>query len=763
MDPRLSAATEASAHLLTLLDRDDEALQLLVEAAGRVECFDLVAQLYALRLELREYEAAGEALARCAALAPLGGRAVRRWLAAQRSEVAYRLGDAPAAVLHAKQAGGEFFDAIAARLEDPARTQAPAVLLPVGFVRQHHMTCAAATLSAISRFWSKPAEHLEVVAEICYYGVSAYNERRWAEEHGWTTREFTVTEAAATALLDRGVPFTFATVDPGSGHLQAVIGYDARRGTLWIRDPFWRNAREALADKILEQYRAWGPRGMAMVPVEERQQLDALDLPDAALWDRLHAMDGALERHCRDEAAAICADLAAAGDGSRLSWEARRRLACYDADASERLAAVVELRNRFPEDRCLQLERLTCLRDVARREERLAIYAELCQTRKAHPVFLQQYAQELRADARRRGEAERLLRRAIRRAPKEAGSCFILAHVLWDQREFAEAMDLYRFAACLNDKEEEFANSYFIAARWFKRTDEALGFLRGRFERFGKKSSFPARTLVNAYRQCDRAAEGLAVLEEAMRLRPDDGPLQLFAADALASCSAENVPRAAALLEKAKGVSPPGQWLRTAARLADREGRRGEALALWRELLQIQPLAADAHRAAAQLLVETEGIAAALEHLGQAADRFPHHQPLHRLWLEWVRDEPAEVREAVLRRAVAASPHDAWIRRELAFFLRGERRTAEALQEAEVAARLDSANPPQQFLRARLFCDEGKIDEAKEALREAIRLSVDYNPAVEVLVELCATAAERREALALVKTELERQVILATD
>ena len=112
-------------HLLTLLDRDDEALHLLREGAARMECFSVAAQLYALELELHQYEAAGEALARCAVLAPLGGRGVRRWLAAQRSEVAYRLGDAPTAVLHAKQAGHGFFDVIAARLEDPAGRKPP--------------------------------------------------------------------------------------------------------------------------------------------------------------------------------------------------------------------------------------------------------------------------------------------------------------------------------------------------------------------------------------------------------------------------------------------------------------------------------------------------------------------------------------------------------------------------------------------------------------------------------------------------------------
>ena len=67
----------------------------------------------------------------------------------------------------------------------------------------------------------------------------------------------------------------------------------------------------------------------------------------------------------------------------------------------------------------------------------------------------------------------------------------MLACVYWDQRRFAEALELYRFAACLNDMEERFAHSYFIAAQWFKKTEESLQFLRARFERFGAKSWGP--------------------------------------------------------------------------------------------------------------------------------------------------------------------------------------------------------------------------------------------------------------------------------
>jgi hypothetical protein len=43
--------------------------------------------------------------------------------------------------------------------------------LPVGSVRQHHMTCVPATLATISRYWSMPTDHLSAAEAICYDGT----------------------------------------------------------------------------------------------------------------------------------------------------------------------------------------------------------------------------------------------------------------------------------------------------------------------------------------------------------------------------------------------------------------------------------------------------------------------------------------------------------------------------------------------------------------------------------------------------------------
>ncbi len=482
-------------------------------------------------------------------------------------------------------------------------------------------------------------------------------------------------------------------------------------------------------------------------------------MPDAARWDQLHALDAALVAHRPGEAQQIFAQLREAVPEHRLVRDARRRLALYDRNPTEHLAAVEGLLAIQPEDQSLQLERLGCLRELARREERLAIYREQCAKSETHPLFWQQYAQELRSDARRHDDAVWLLRRAIRRWPTEGANYYILAGIYWDQRRFDEALELYRLAACLDDKEEKFAHAYFLAANSLKQTERALRFLRERFERFGRKSSLPARTLYSAYVLVERTPEALAVIEEAMARRPDDGELLLYAADAYLSSSSEQLPRAQALLQQAQAKCPPAAWLRTAARMAQREGRLAESLDYWRQSLERQPLAMDAHAAVTQLLAETQGRAAALDHLAQTAHRFPHYHPLHELWIEWLRDEPPEVRDPVLARILAENPDDAWLRRESALWLSDQRRFSEAWEQLALAAQIDPLCPSYHLVRSHLLRAENRIDEARQALRQTIELSVDNDLAIAELIQLCETIDQRREVLAFVKDQLVRQVI----
>src|SRR5439155_372728 len=157
--------------------------------------------------------------------------------------------------------------------------------------------------------------------------------------------------------------------------------------------------------------------------------LDGLALPDADLYDEVYRLQLALQGHDRARAAEAHARLAEKAPGHRLTLQARRLLAQYDADPAGLLAAVEALLGLFPDDAGL-------------------------------------------------------------------------------------------------------AQAYFATARHLKKADEALAFLRARCGRLGALSGQPARTLFWACELCERAPEAFAALDAGLALRPGDGELLLFAADA---------------------------------------------------------------------------------------------------------------------------------------------------------------------------------------------------------------------------------------
>lgn len=755
--PWYRPAVQWVAHFLVQKERDQEALALLTEATTRLESSALFMQLAGLQLEMQRYAEAHDSIEAAARLAPLREKELEQWLAARRSDVAYFLGDLATAREQARRVKGNFYEKLVERLENPP-AERRRVVLSVGFVQQHFQTCAPATLTAICRYWKMPGDHLETAAAISYAGTPHHSERQWAREHGWETKEFTVTWDSAVTLLDRGIPFTLTTADVSTSHLQAVIGYDATRGTLIIRDPNDRHQAEFDAAGLFERYRSTGPRGMALVPAEKAQLLRELSLPDEALHDLLHRVEHSLHHHRRADAEAACRELEQAAPEHPLTIHARRSLGLYDADVTQVLAATEKLLTLYPTDLRLNLTKASCLRDLARRDERLVLLKKLSEQTPTDPACWVQYAQELASDAREHQEVVRLLRRALRAYPMGSISYHLLARIRWEQRDFDSALELYRFALCLEDKDEQLARAYFQAARSQGRTDEALAFLRQRFQRFGKQSSHPARTLYTALLQLERTTDAFAVLDDALQLRPADGDLLLYAAQARRYQADFKLARE--LLDQARGISQPGVWERSAADLAWAEGDLVRAREHWSKVLESEPLAEDAHRGYARLLADTEGRSAALEHLRRAVECCPHHCGLGRLLLEWLRDDGPAAVAAAARVFVEQHPTDAWGRRELVVALIDQGRLDEAARELELAASLEPPSAVWWGIQGRLCAAAGRTAEAQEAYRNALRLSIDFDMAMHELVQLCGSLAERRAALEFIGNELVRQVTL---
>ena len=768
------AALESAQHALTLrpwyrpavqsladrfvqLNRDDEALQLLREGCTRLESGDVQCQLGALLLETQQYEEARTIYENVDKLYPLMHRDRKRpeWLAARRADAAYYCGDFAAASEHAVKADVPFYTELADRLSNEDR-EGKRKILPVKFVRQNRLTCAPATLSAICDYWGKPVEHLEVVDMICFDGTPAHSERRWAENEGYVVREFRLTWETAIELIKREIPFTLATVDSGSGHLQAVIGYDSYRQSLIIRDPGERHFHEFQTKKMLEHYAACGPRGMAMVPQDKAHLLDGIEFVDAELHNLGYQVDLALEAHDRNQAASIVADMTEKSPSDRLTLRSRGSLASYDADVNELLSVANALLEQFPDDVNFLATKLSCLNELGRRDDRVDLLTAQITKPTCDPMFWLRYAGELIDDARQQEHVTYYLRRAARFRPHDSSSYQMLAGLAMDQQRHDDALELYRFAACIDDMKETAPRSYFLAARMQNQSDKAMHFVQERFNRFGKKSGSPVRTLCWALEQIDRNAEAMKVLDEGCELRKDDGDLMLYAADVYGRYG--KMDKAAELLNRAQGSCHRTDWLRASA-LQDRyRGQLDESLKKWLQVIEADPLDANAHRCATELLADTQGVEAAIAHIDKFVEQFPHSYSMRMLLIEWLRQESPERFKSELQEFLRLHPGDAWAMREMAFHALQERDFDEATDLINRSNEIEPRHPAAEFVLGRAAEARNDKAAAKEHYRNTARISIDYEFAILGLMSCCDEKTEREQELEFVYDELKRQV-----
>lgn len=458
LNPIRRAGVSSVAHFLTLLERDDEAIRLLESTVDKVENAWLLKHLSEIQTELGMHREALDTLQRCFELLPLMEEKIGEWLYGSLSDLYYLLGDKTAAVEYASKIKSEFYTKVVENL-DAAPPSAKRKVLSVGFLRQHHVTCAPATISNLARYWKKDTNHLEIVDKICYDGTPSYKERFWAETNGWKAREFTLNWEDSVRFLDAGVPLTLATVHPGGGHLQAIIGYDETRGTYLLRDPYYRRTGEVLAKELLDDQKPNGPRVMAMGPNGWNDELFEGKWSESAIYDLIFKLDSALENHRRDEADQVIRQLNAEFPGHRLNSVAHWSVANYDANTLGIRAAMQELLAKYPEDVNLRVSDLGISSEFTTRTERLEKLESYATAKKSDPLIWQMFGYELGADAKQRYRALKWLFRSLRRSPGNGLTYRMLADILWSQRRFEEATELYRFASSLNDKDEQFAYS----------------------------------------------------------------------------------------------------------------------------------------------------------------------------------------------------------------------------------------------------------------------------------------------------------------
>lgn len=754
--PSHRAAIQGLAHLHTLTGNDAEAIRLLQTASANMQSADVEAQLFGLLSEHRHFDEAAAALTRCRTYTPLADKGWRRWLDAQEVDNLLARKQFDEAAHRCGALNEPFYVDIRARLAEPAsNTDLQRVQLDVGFVRQHHLTCAPATLSALSHYWGYAAEHLEIAEQICYDGTPASSERAWAERNGFFVQEFTVDWPVTRALIDAGVPFTLTTEFTNAGHLQAVIGYDALRGTLLIRDPSQRIYAEHYAVTLFSQHRASGPRGMLMVPSKERHRLNGITLPDAADWDSYYTIIRALEAHNRG-----AADAAAQAQQSRapdhwLTLRGLRALAHYDGDLTRALALTDQSIEHFGDHPSLLLHRQQLLATIGTRREALDAAQAAVAKHPWNPPLLTRLSRLLSDDARQIPEAIDYASRALRVNINESEAWRAMADALWLSGDKADALVHYRIAACLHPHSEDLAITYCQACFGLGKMDQGLAFLQARIDQLGGQSSAPSISAFGQFDMLGRTNEAFALLENALQQRPNDETLRLFYAEkALAYAQPE---KARALLAGRTGQARHAEQLRVEALIARHEGRIDDAWVAVSAACEREPLHIPLRRMAADIRAQQSGRAAAVQFLKDACAQHPTYLALYEALLEWMAEAPATESEAIIRQALALHPHYAFMQRELANNLASQRKLEDAWSVAREAQALAPRHASTYAMLGGLYLTAGDVHEAQQQFREALLLNIDHGYALHRLVTTCNSHQARREALAFIASQLEEQ------
>src|SRR5262245_35367638 len=268
--PFFRPGVQSEAHLLQQMGREQEALDRLVEASARIESGIVVAHLAALQIDLRHFVDARRSYERYAELSPLRDEETEKWLAARRADTAYYCGDFCSAREHAAEAGEAFYSGLADRLGQMTDIP-PTVRLDVP--RADNGKRFTSILDYFPAYWKVPAKPAPTdLAPLD--GLQDVRERLWAEDTGFLATEFTVTPAAAFALLERGIPFLLTMVDAGYSHAQLAIGCDRARQSVWLIDVGERRSNEAPFALLTERYASTGPRGLLALPRAEAHRLD---------------------------------------------------------------------------------------------------------------------------------------------------------------------------------------------------------------------------------------------------------------------------------------------------------------------------------------------------------------------------------------------------------------------------------------------------------------------------------------------------------
>jgi len=318
----------------------------------------------------------------------------------------------------------------------------------------------------------------------------------------------------------------------------------------------------------------------------------------------------------------------------------------------------------------------------------------------------------------------------------------------------------------LDDREEQFAESYIRTAKANSKLSDAVKLMQRRATR----GDFPQPTAVRnlwlalvergeqeyASAALEKALEKHSLLANASKpAQRAHGELLLFRAEQHAN--AADFSQAREDLDRAKPLAEPILWAKTAARIARIQPNFQAALGHLGELLLLDPLNSEAHRLTIGLLIETAGKQAVFAHLNDICSRYPNQYALLKLRSEYFTAEPGDAGIRATQQLVELNPADAWAHRQLALAYSDQRRHVEALQAVQEAGRLEPDHPSHFAVLANVHRRADRSEEAIAAFREGLGNFIDHELAITEYLRTARGLKEKKSALRFIAEQLHEQ------
>ncbi|MCX2781752.1 tetratricopeptide repeat protein [Microbulbifer thermotolerans] len=754
-EPDYLDAIHTYAILLQRNDQSQQALELLEHHWANSQSLLMGRLLCQIAIELHQFQTAHDSLKK---MEKLMARGCPKYLRQEQdnlwADFYCARGDYDAALPYLEQKGfyqNRVSDAIRQRKEDDQRK-----ILSLPYIQQRHMTCAPASIATVLQYWGHAADQDEIAEAICYHGTSNYDQRTWLIEQGWHLEEFELNFPQIKQLIDRDIPVLLSTVEPGSAHLQVIAGYDHTMGTYLLRDPSHPRLQEILIEESERYYASSGPRCTAVVPTAKAHLLDDMELRASALYNETYLLQHELRQHRYSAAQATAERMRARAPHHRLTLHAQLELAYYSQDDNAILQVTEQLLEQFPQDVNLQLGKIETLSRINAVQKSLQYMESLEESGKAHFLIRSRLTDSLRIDHRNRERVDKMLSELLRQNPLHPQTLYQYACQTCDAIEYEIGSAIYRFVACLEETNEQYASSYFRAERYRQCPDRAIEFLRDRFERFGKKSPGPAISLFQALDALERTEEGLQTLYHGMTLRPDDGELMLFTARRLLHLNRTD--EAERIAEKAKPHTKTNRYLEVAAEICAHRLQRREAIDLWQNILSSEPLNYEACNSLTRLYIELGHYEQAITFLNNKIAEFPGNYQLQRMRLNWLATQDIDQIENYCQLLIESHPDDNWAYLKLADICLQRGRLNDALNYALEATRISRTDSNAWAQLGRVHLQRQEKEQAFNVLQRAIYRSPDCTMAFEPLLQCAHSQEHKKELLAFLQMMLTSAV-----